>query len=277
MTASAITWEQYCEIDAVNVSRLLELGRSPRHYQQALATTRKETEALRLGRLIHRAILEPDLFHDEVAVWEGERRAGAAWEEFRRDNPGKVYVRRVDHELCMALSAAVREHPVAGEYLARRGLSEHTIKWKHTKTGTLCKSRLDWVADEEPLVLDLKSTTDATPLEFGKSAARYEYHVRAAFYADAYEAKFGVVPAFILVALEKEPPYSVACYRVPEDAIDAGRRVYEKLLARLETCLASSSWPGICDDQEIDLVLPPWASGMMDELDLVVGEERVSL
>ena len=130
------------------------------------------------------------------------------------------------------------------------------------------KSRLDWMDVERSIVIDLKTTRDACEFDFARSAARYEYHTRAAFYSDAYLAKFGVRPRFVLVAVEKVPPYAVAVYRVGEDLLHAGRRRYEALLARLVTCRERDEWPGICDDRELELALPPWTPGLDDELEV---------
>lgn len=273
-----MSWDEYRSLDAVNFSSLLHIARSPAHYQHALAAGSKDTAALSFGRLAHLAILEPERYAAETAIWTGGRRAGKEWTAWQAEHLGRIHVSADDHALCTAMALSVAAHPIAGAYLAQaaRALIEHTIKWKHA-TGVVCKSRLDWADVATHTIVDLKTTRDATEFEFGRSAARYRYHVRAAFYADAYFAKFGAMPTFVLLAVEKEAPHAVACYRIGEDAIEAGRNEYQDLLARLLHCRENDEWPGIGRDVEMELMLPDWAYGASGDLELVVDGESVSI
>jgi len=259
------TFDEYRAIDAVNISSLLHMARSPLHYRHAVSTPSPDTAATRTGRIVHVAVLEPDRYAAEVAVWRGGRRAGKEWDLWANEHHGRLQLTEADDEQCRAMAASVRRHPIAAGYLAVDRLfgdvlTEHTIKWK-ASTGTLCKSRLDWADPRAHVIIDLKTTADASSDAFGRSAAKWRYHTRAAFYVDAYQAKYGHAPAFILVAVEKSAPYACAVYRVPPDAIESGRAEYVSLLEQLEHCRASDSWPGLCEDQESTLQLPPWAMG----------------
>ena len=276
-----LTWAEYLAHPAQNVSRLLHLARSPLHYRHVASGGEVvDTAALKEGRLAHVAILEPDRYAAEVAIWpcgpdgETKRRAGKEWEAWKAAHAGRIQVSEGQHEDFMAMSEAVRSHPAAGVYLASPdAATEVSLIWKHEGSGVECKSRFDFIDVGANVVLDLKTTRDASEIEFGKASARYDYHTRAAFYSDAYRQKFGEYPTFILVAVEKVPPYAVAVYRIPAEAIDAGRRRYEGLLARLLDCQKTDWWPGYCDDQERELALPAWAPGLDDELELDFGEE----
>ena len=56
----------YFAADAVNASTLKHLGRSALHCKAAMtATDRPDTEAQKVGRLIHCAVLEPERFAAE--------------------------------------------------------------------------------------------------------------------------------------------------------------------------------------------------------------------
>lgn len=267
-----LTYAEYRALDAVNISSLLHIARSPAHYRHAIEHGVADTGAMAFGRIGHMAILEPERYADEIAVWDGGRRAGKVWDAWQLEHAGKVQVTMDDHLACMAMSVAVREHPAAGAYLCgAAGLVEHTIEWRH-RSGIRCKSRLDWVDLEHDVVVDLKTARDACELEFGRAAARLRYHTRAAFYSDAYRTCYGKDPTFVLVVVEKEPPFAVACYRVPSDLIEAGRREYDELLGRLKYCRDHGEWPGIARDREVELVLPAWAVAHDDGLELVWPE-----
>jgi hypothetical protein len=74
------------------------------------------------------------------------------------------------------------------------------------------------------------------------------------------------IPAehFVIVAVEKEPPYAVAVYRVLDAAIDAGREQIAGLLKTYATCVALDEWPGYAE-QVVDVALPAWAWNQIDE------------
>ena len=55
-------------LDAVNSSKLKLVGRSPAHCKAGEVADPKETEALRLGRLIHCAVLEPERLAEAYCV-----------------------------------------------------------------------------------------------------------------------------------------------------------------------------------------------------------------
>lgn len=268
-----MTFEEYQAIDAVNISSLLEIGKSPQHYLHNQRRERPDKAAYALGRLAHVAVLEPARYATETAVYDGPVRRGKAFEAWVEESKSKLHLTKDEARRCEGIAAAVRRHRVASSYLAE-GTAEVTITWRHW-LGTECKSRLDWIpGGQRDVVVDLKTTRDAGERAFGNAAARYQYHTRAAFYCDAYHARFGRHPTFVLIAVESEAPHAVAVYSMPSLAIAAGRVEYERLLVRLRHCLATNEWPGICDDAETELQLPAWAYGG-DDAGLVFPEESV--
>lgn len=269
-----MTFDEYCALPAVNISSLLQMARSPAHYKHALENAgQRDTAALAFGRLAHIAILEPERYEAVVAVWDGGRRAGKVFDAWCEEHADCLQVTADEDAQCRAMADAVRKHPAAAPYLsAAAPMVEHSIRWTHP-IGLDCKARLDWYDPETNVVVDLKTTRDASEFEFGRAAARYDYPTRAAFYCDGVAAVFGELPTFVLIAVEKEPPFAVAVYRIGEDAIDAGRRRYTDLLARLKHCRDTNEWPGLCDDAERELTLPEWYFAGQSDLELVIDGE----
>jgi len=142
------------------------------------------------------------------------------------------------------------------------GDCEVPIEWRFGDD--LCKGRLDKVVRSDnggcDLIVDLKTTADASPWGFGRSAAKYDYHTRAAWYADGYSEATRRHARFVLVAVETKPPFDVVVYSVPPHVMEAGRAVYRRLLDRWRQCSGDDYWPGIADD-ELELELPRWALG----------------
>ena len=273
--------EEYDRLDRVNWSRLKNILRSPAHYRHGLLEARPDTDALKRGRAVHLAVLEPERFPVECVVWHGGRRAGKEWERFVEEHADREILTEAEYELCLSLNAAVRASPDAARYLAG-GRSEVTVTWEASAPPLgedagwrfACKGRLDSVS---PLaIVDLKTTKDASPEGFGREAWRYRYDAQAAFYADGYEAATGQRLPYVLVAVEVAPPHVVQVYRVEDEILEVGRDAYRSCLGRLAACRTSNAWTGYAEG-EMALTLPGWAVPRPDdedvsEMDLVIGE-----
>ncbi len=281
MTAKAntdLTFSEYCAIDRVNFSRLKAMAYSPAHYR---VNYRRDTPALGIGRLIHMAVLEPEEFADSTIMWTGGMTSGKdprpttnkrsnAYKAFciEANAAGKVVIDAADRELCLRVADAVHGHPAAHRHLSD-GVAELTVEWTHP-IGIECKSRLDYLGLS---LVDLKSSADVRPSQFGKAAHRYNYHAQAAMYQDAAKALQGDPPPVVIIAVEKAPPFDVVPYVVPDEAIAAGRSLYQDWMVQLARCLETDSWPGMCPS-EAELELPQWAFSEFDDATLVMPDGR---
>ena len=63
---------------------------------------------------------------------------------------------------------------------------------------------------------------------------------------------------FIFIAIEKEPPYAVALYRLKQEAIDLGQKEIALLLPLYKTCSEANSWPSY-PQTVTDVGLPTYA------------------
>ena len=258
---------------ALRASALKLLDRSPAHYR---AAPWSETPALRLGTAAHAAVLEPERFEADFAVWDRKTesgrsapRSGKAWDAFQADNAGKTFITEAERAQAQAIAAAVRSDPTAMRYLSSGG-PEVTMLWD--LHGRRLKARADWITevDREPVVVGLKTTRDCRPGPFGVQAARLGYHVQWAWYADGYKILTGKTPRMIEVVVESTRPYSVATYHITDDVLDAGRDMIARLTGILDVCEQTGIWPGPVNG-EMDLELPPWAYG--ESLEITDADE----
>jgi hypothetical protein len=268
-------------------SRLTHLDRSPAHLQAYLAQPRTESEALRLGRSLHSAILEPDDFTSNYTV-AGQCEATKKGDGLRCSNPGVDYhsiegwlcgihargraagfanVRTVlstsDYALCLgARDSVYRQHSAKGLLPTDRdqGAIELSLRWRDAETGTDIKARLDYHAPSIAggTIVDVKSTTDASKDAFTRTIYDRGYHRQGALYLAGSEALDLPARHFALIAVEKEPPYAVAVYRLTAPAVDAGRFQLRSLLQRYAICVDRNQWPAY-DDRVQDISLPDWA------------------
>lgn len=251
-----------------NFSLLKHLHRSPAHYRYAVLQRGRDadTDAKKMGRVVHMAVFEPGRFASSIAVWDGDRRAGKDWEKFKLANAGKELLRVEDVERCMAIQAAVRADPSAMRYVAN-GRGELTMLWTHKvadiggnlgETLLFCRGRLDF--DAQAAIVDLKTCKDASPAGFAKAIWEYRLHSQAAWYSDAYYRITGKKKPYKLLCVESAPPFITQVYNVPDELLALGREEYSLWLERLVWCRATNTWPGYAaDGEEIDAALPPWA------------------
>lgn len=262
-----MTFNEYRSAPGLNFSRLKRMAKSALDFH---VQPPKYTTALGLGRAIHTAVLEPDEFSDYV-VFDGDKRT-KAWKEFKVANEGKEMLGRKDMDVCESIASAVQRHPVASSYFAH-GRAEVSIQWQHP-IGMACKSRLDWVSDN--VVLDLKSAIDITQDGFARACAKYAYHAQLAFYEMAARSVDGRERKAVILAVEKESPFDVAPYVLPEEAMQAGRRLVNDWMLKVRACELANHWPGVAED-ETELHLPPWAFDEMDDATLIIDGVEVAI
>ena len=263
----SITNDEYHGGPGISKSGLDVLARSPLHYWSKYLdpnrVPREPTPAMRLGTAIHTAVLEPGEFvkrHHVAPVVDRRTKDGkAAWEyalQYAADN-GAELISNDDALTCMSIAAVVRDHPTARKVFAQ-GQAELSLYWTDTETGLLCKCRPDWL--NMPLIVDLKSTEDASPEAFQRSAWNWRYWVQAAWYMDGVEQATGQRPdAFVFAAFEKSAPYAPAFYFADAVMLDMGRKEYRKLLRILADCKATDTWGGY-DTAVTPLTVPLWAA-----------------
>ncbi len=268
-----MTPAEYQALDAVNWSTLKELRRSPLHYRHRLATPRDDAAYLAMGRAVHTAVLEPDRFALDYAIWTGERRAGKAWEAFRDANGSRTILTEREYTTCLAIRDSVRAHPRAMAYLAQ-GLAERPVVWTDAATGLRCKARLDFVSQSRPAVVDLKTARAVEPRRFATAAAQLLYHGQLAFYRAGWRATAGADLDPVIIAVESEAPHDVVVYRFDEEARDEGDALVAELLQELAARRRTGEWPGLDRGEEQTLTLPGWAlpdTGAADDLGLTFG------
>jgi len=228
----------------ISKSGLDLINRSPAHYKWAKDNPSDPTPAMRIGTLTHLAVLEPDRFASECVVMPSmDRRTKAgkeAWEQFQADYPEHELLTSEEHTRIMAIRDSVFAHPMARKLMDRITDVEVSTFWKDSETGVDCRCRPDAVLDNGMLI-DLKTARDAGP-GFARSAAKYRYHVQAAFYGDGMGGMENRPMVFI--AVETEAPHLVACHMISPDSLLIGREAYERNLDTYLECTNSGEWPG---------------------------------
>lgn len=280
--------EDYFAWDAISNSKLSLLKRSPLHFRTGFSVS---TDAMRIGSLIHTALLEPLAIiarytvmpdysnHPENVTANGARSFSSATafvksmqEQFRKLNHEKEFVSQSELDMMLQLSASVKLNSVARDLL-RDGTSEVSIVWTERLDSqeVTCKARIDLLKADAGQFVDLKTTQDAA--EFERSIVKFGYHRQMAFYRRGL-ASVGIDAEPWLVAVEKSAPYGIRSAPMAADALRVGWKEVSELLATYVACRESDKWPGYPNPESWSL--PEWYT-RDEELELVIGGEVVSV
>ena len=241
---------------AISASHLHAVANSPYHYwSRFLAPDRPpsvQTAAMKLGSLTHCAVLEPDEIATRYGICLPRNTKAGKEMEGEMIAAGIEAVTASEMEQALAMAASVRSHQAAA-LLLRDGKAEQSFWWDDTQTGLRCKCRPDWYNGNT--IVDLKTTTDASPKGFAKSVAQWRYHIQQNHYLAGTFAE-----RFVFIAVEKQYPFATACYELDETAALHGEAERRNNLQTIADCRAIAEWPGYGNTIQ-PLSLPNWALG----------------
>lgn len=266
---SDLSNEDYHAHEAISQSSLKKILRSLAHFKHSKM---KETPALRMGRIIHDALLTPAEFKKKYCVgYQGDKRTKqgkvdyAAWKE---EMKGKEELKEDEYQTIISMIESINLHPAAPQVLSY-GEKEVSFFVEFDEfPGIKLKCRPDIL--DGPAIFDLKTTKDASEREFSKAIVNFGYDFQAAFYMDVVNRYYEVmginerVKDFIFWPIEKENPHGMAFYIADKDVILRGRSSYMKCLQdlamQLERVKANpdAAWPGY-SSQFNPIYLPSWA------------------
>lgn len=238
---------------ALSQSQMKTLLDCPARYRWELDHPREHRDAFDIGHACHTKVL--GVGSPFVAI-DVDSKRGKAWTEPAEAAraEGKTPLLRKDADTVDAMAEAV----LAGKarpLFEREGANEQTVTWDEGDVA--CRARLDRLTPHG--IVDLKTTIDASPHGFGKSAANYRYDLQAAVYTRAVEITTGDALPFVFVAVEKTPPHFVGMYVLPPDAIDRGVQSRIDALDIYRRCRDTGQWPDYPTDVT-ELRWPRWAA-----------------
>lgn len=244
------------ELDAMKGTELKEYINHLNASRAGLLPTSGTMEAL--------ALLLRDAGHP-VTLWSDVKA------EWMANNGHRKVLSQDAWDQIHGMREALMAHPAACAALTGgTGVAERSVYWTDEATGELCRCRPDWWRLDIGVIVDLKTTEDASPEGFAKSIAGWRYDVQHPFYLDGVNtmrrqykpAELDLpmpkeVRAFIFVAVEKKFPYAVGVYALDSDSVDVGRALIRRDLATWAECRQRDVWPGYGDAVQT-ITLPQW-------------------
>lgn len=239
----------YHSSSGVSRSALMEFKRSPFHYWNRYHSglsdsSDSSTAAMVMGNLVHTMVLEPHKFDEDFVMRpDMDRRTNAgkmAFNQFTMTLAGRQSVTYDQVQVADAIQKSVLAQPMC-EALLTGCKIERSIYFTHKATGIQCKVRPD--AWNNGIVIDLKTTNDASFRAFQSSAFKYGYFLQAGMIHQGLESLGLSLEKFIFMAVEKEKPHAVALYVLDEEAIDYGVCRFNTLMEHYAECLKADRWP----------------------------------
>jgi exodeoxyribonuclease VIII len=268
--------------DYISKSGLVRIKESPDHYRNGEPYV--ETPEKVFGKQYHCYVLEPDEFEKRYYVFDDSIVYGAliakgvekpratkdykiwlAGEEKLMDN--KEIIDKKDFDRMKGMKEKLFSHFYA-KMLLTNGVAERGILGElETEVGKIgIKLITDYRKDIKHLIMELKTTKDASEKGFARECGEYDYHIQAAFYTDMLELFFNDQRpiTFVFIAQEKRKPYAFNLFECSPQFISQGRYEYEMLLQLYKYCIDNNIWPGyqvFCENKYgiLELKLPAWA------------------
>jgi hypothetical protein len=274
--------EYHADKDHVSASGLKKLKISPAHFKEEEEVT--ESDALLFGSAYHCFVLEPDKFKDQYYIFDDSVVCGALiakgaksprstndyknWKESEMSfADGKTLIEKADADKLEAMRNRLMNHPYA-KMLLSNGINEQGYMGEiETEAGMIkVKYKPDHQNEKKKIIVDLKTTIDASADGFTRVAADRDYHLQASFYSDLMEKVTGDNRpyTFIFIAQEKKKPFAFNLFECSNQFISQGRFEYEMLLQLYKYCIDNNTWPGYqvwCQNKYgiLKLKLPAWA------------------
>lgn len=223
----------------------------------------QDTPSKRLGTALHSLVLEPETFLDRHPIYREPKNKGEGsktkWEAFQAAHAGKIILNEDQEAKLARMRDSIMDHPYARLLVTGNGDRECVAIW-NSAGGLRCKARIDFLNTERRVLVDLKTTNDASERAWARSAAQFKYDVQAAWYMWGFWAAMehqDCTMAFVVV--ENDGLHRCRVFTLPPDAINAAGRAIRELLPHWREAEKTGVYQDIPHNDPTEIVWPAWA------------------
>lgn len=219
------------------------------------------------GKAAHTLLLGEEGFRDQFVTRPGEwdswrTKASQEWKA-AQIAAGRTVLNPQDVVAIRHIANQLAADPLVQSGILQ-GKVEHSLVWQDKITGVWLKSRPDVIPSADGVLVDLKTTTDASPEAVVNSIKTYGYALQGALAGMGMEAVLGVqMTDFVLVWIEKSSPYAVNISPVDSEWIYWARRQLRRAIDTFAKCVETNEWPGYSG--EATAFMPPWLKKRFEE------------
>ncbi len=251
--------DDYNQLPMLRSSDLKNFCKSPAHYRWH-RDNREERSVFDVGRYVHALVLEPETLDDHFAICEMKTRTTKDYHLVKARNPGKTVILEHEKEMCQKIAENMMADPTIAS-LIEAGHSEIAAGVKISDVWACCK--MDKYIPETRTIVDLKSTSESA-YWFPSVVRKYQYDISAAWYMDVINGaalELGQTEEhgadnYILIAMEKQPPYLSRVVVLTSDYLSFARSRYQAVLPTFRKCLETNIWQGYDNSEPMILDAP---------------------
>lgn len=191
------------------------------------------------GSYTHSLCLEPDKIKAEYAIYEGLRKSGERYEQFKAENSGKIILSAAQKLRGDKYFEVYSGRPEAVSLLSY-GHPEHTMFGK--LQGIPVKVRADYINLNNNYLVDIKTTAYPSDLEcFKETIKEYKYDLSASLYLDIAEQTYNRLFDFYFIVISK---CDLVCdvYKLSADTRSAGASLVTHAISKYKKCKESGIW-----------------------------------
>jgi len=259
----------YYAVKALSHSMLSCLAQSPmeckmRYVDDPTTLPPKDSAAFAMGHAVHCLALEPERFEERfVSFPKVDRRTKDGKEfaaRFEAENKGKIILDPQEFQDAMACVQALNNHADFATIMAQPRRVE--VPFEFDLFGHRFKAKPDCIVDSMRLIVDIKTTDDASPHKWRWSAVDYGYHRQQYIYQEALAQATGKTYRFYFAVVEKPKPSTrgipptVALYELDSETMEMAAQDTWWLVQDYETRLKTNDWQRFYSSGIVPLRLP---------------------
>lgn len=217
----------------------------------------EESESLRVGKLVHKAVLEGPAFLKSYVVmpeFTGKTKDGrdssqsaeaksAKKKWLASLEPGTIVTTQYEIDMITGIVDSILSHE-DGKHLFKNGKAEIAGMFVDEETKIRCKIKPDFLSFDNSVLVDLKTARSSERFAFGAQAARLRYDFQVYMYAYGVKMISGKFPEVIaLTAVEKVPPYECGVYYLETHHLLRAETDFRNALRDLRKAIDTNNWP----------------------------------
>lgn len=273
--------DYHADSEYLSSSSLKEAAKSLKHFKHYLDTKDKERKShFDFGNAFELALMDAmnktTEFENEVLVFdEAERpeksknfgsKENSEWKT-KILNTRKYVINKVGAEsvetMNLMLGSCWQDQTIQG--LLRNTDYQKSLFWTDKETGIKLKTRPDVCKVNKCVVIDIKTCKDASPGNFGKDAANFNYPIQAALQMRGCieSGLMPVVNKYYWIAVEKVAPFNAQIYEFEIQEWDWAYMRLDYYLRLIKQAREENKWVGYSQQSDnkwgiMPIKLPLW-------------------
>lgn len=269
--------DYHSEPDYISATSIKEAKRSLKqfHWHRTGKMKREQKTHFDFGNAFELALLDRINFDNQVAILQTEywiqlaqdekkaegkdalkvpkssARYKAEESKFFAANEGKYIIpdvgeqsfEYIEHMLESCYSDPVIQKLISGTQY------QLSLFWEDEESGLKLKTRPDICKVKKNVIVNLKTTDDASPEKFSRDLSNYNYPLQACVEIQGC-LKTGLMPdvdVYLWLVVEKKPPFNAVIYEFTKNDIDICMGEYRYLINKIGDAYKQNKWPGYQD------------------------------